>query len=114
MVKILNFFIIWPRNFKFWLWKDYGALISYQLKNFGPGPPFSPPGPQKVKILKFLFFNVGPSKFDIILIVEPWFHINWKKNEEKNLGPPIGLPGPPKGKNFEIFVFQERALKILL
>ena len=23
--------------------------------------------------------------------------------KKKNLGPPIGLPGPPKGKNFDIF-----------
>ena len=71
MVKILNFFIIRPRNVKFWLYKDYGALITYQLKKIGLGPPFGPPGPRKGKILKFLFLNVGPSKFYCILILVP-------------------------------------------
>ena len=117
MVKILNFFIIGPGNLKFWLCKDYGVLITYQLKNFGLGPLFGPPGapkgqnfeifvfqrrtfkillytdfaalisyqlkyfglgpwfgprgPRKGKILKFLFLNVGPSKFYCILILVP-------------------------------------------
>ena len=28
------------RSFKIWLYIDFGALIIYQLKNFGLGPPF--------------------------------------------------------------------------
>ena len=47
------------------LYTDFGVLISYQLKNFGSGPTFWP-------------------------------------------------PGPPKGQNFKIFVFQHRSFKILL
>ena len=36
-VKILNFFIIRARTFKFSGNVDFGALITYMLKNFGFG-----------------------------------------------------------------------------
>ena len=64
-------FVFRRRTFKFLLYTFFGALISYQLKNFGLEPPFGPLGPQKGKILKFLFLNVGPSKFYFILILVP-------------------------------------------
>ena len=41
--------------------------MSNKLKYFGSGPPFDLPGPN-VKILKFLFLNVEPSKLDIALL----------------------------------------------
>ena len=59
-------FVSQRRTFKILLYSYFVALISYQLKNlglrprFGPSPPLPAP---KVKILEFLFFNVGPSKF---------------------------------------------------
>ena len=37
MVKILNFFIIRARTFKFSGIIDFGALITYILKNYGFG-----------------------------------------------------------------------------
>ena len=40
MVKMLNFFIIQARIFKFWLYIAYIALISYQLRNCDFGGPF--------------------------------------------------------------------------
>ena len=59
------------------------------------GPRLGPKGPQKVKILKFLFFNVEPSKLNIALILGPWFHIFWKILD---WGPRLGPKGPRKVK----------------
>ena len=57
MVKILNFFIIQVRTFKFWQHIVFGTLITYPLKFFCLGPPFGRQGPpnmgrKQVKRLK--------------------------------------------------------------
>ena len=103
--KVQNFeiFVFQRRTFKIWYHTNFGVLISYQLKNFDLGPPFGPPGPRKFKILKFLFFNVGPSKFDIILILGPWFHINWKKR----FWAPNWYPGPWNVKILKFLFYSE-------
>ena len=101
-------FVFQRRAFKILLYTGCSVLISYQLENFGSGPPFWPPGPRKVKILKFLFFNVGPSNFYCILVLESWFHISWKVFVRA----PFLAPRAPKAKNFKIFVFQRRTFKI--
>jgi len=63
MVKIMNFFIIVARTFKFCQYVAFGSLLSYQLKNFCFGAPFGPAGPLKVKILKSPFIKLERSKF---------------------------------------------------
>ena len=57
MVKILNFFIIQARTFKFGQHIVFGAPITYPLEFFGLGPPFGRQGPpnmgrKQVKRLK--------------------------------------------------------------
>ena len=47
------------------LYTYFGALISYQLKNFSLGPPFGPLEPQKVKIVKILFFTEDHQNFTV-------------------------------------------------
>ena len=63
MVKIMNFFIIVARIFKFGQYVAFGSLISYQLKNFCFGAPLGPAGPLNVKILKSPFLKLERSKF---------------------------------------------------
>ena len=63
MVKIMNFFIIVARTFKFCQYVAFGSLLSYQLKIFCFGAPFGPTGPLKVKILKSPFIKLERSKF---------------------------------------------------
>ena len=64
---------------KFWFW----------------APVWQCPGPLKVKILKFLFLSVEPSKFDMTLIFGPWFYISWKILVRC---PRLACPGPRKVK----------------
>ena len=63
MVKIINFFIIVARTFKFGQFVAFGSLITYQLKNYCFGAPFGPKGPLNVKIFKSPFLKLDGSKF---------------------------------------------------
>ena len=58
-------FVSQRRTFKILLYPIFGALISYQLKNFSLGPPFGALGPQKVKIVKFLLFTENHQNFTV-------------------------------------------------
>ena len=109
MVKILKIFIIRSRIAKFWGYIDFGALISYPLKNFGLGPPFGPHGAPKGQ------------NFEIFVFEHRTFKIEYSTNfgalisyllKNFRLGPPFGPQRPLKGQNFEIFVFERRTFKI--
>ena len=70
-------------------WGSYYVSVE----KFWFGPLVRPPSPRKVKISKFLFLNVEPSKFDMTLIFGPWIHITWQILVRS---PRLARPGPGK------------------
>ena len=106
MVKIFNFFIIWPRHLKFWLYEDYEALITYQLENFGLGPWFAqPPSPRAPKVQNFRIFVFQRRAFKIGLYIDFGALISYQLKILVWIAH-IYPPSPLKGWKLKIWEFE--------